>query len=574
MDKQIQDQISTWKNNLTDETLLSELAELQNSGKEQELSDAFYRDTAFGTAGIRALLGVGTNRMNTQVVARVTQGLANYLNKNFDKPSVALARDSRRWGEDFQKITAEVLAANNIHVYIYSRIEPVPALSFAVRHLGCSAGIALTASHNPREYNGYKVYDNSGCQISGEVAAQISEEISRLDYFADIQRLDFEEALNKGLVEWTSDEVIDAFVAAVVGKGFTDIRPKDSFKVVYTPLNGTGIECVKKALTKLGITNIEVVPEQADPNPEFPTCPYPNPEFREALEVGLKLCDKVEPDLLLATDPDADRMGTAIPHKGSYKLLTGNEVAVLLMDWIASKLASAGEDVSQKVAVTSIVSTPMVDALARDHGFELRRVLTGFKYVGEQMDMLEDAGEDDRFMMGFEESYGYLVGTHVRDKDAVVASVLTVQMASYYADKGLDLYEALEQLYQKYGYYLNAVESISFPGESGAKKMSTLMEELRKNSPATIAGLKVEKRIDYAEPTPMMRVGGLQKEDEQTLPCSDVLEFCLEGAAKLIIRPSGTEPKVKCYLTAKAGSRKEAEELLEKLKTAGKELLS
>ncbi|MCH4229411.1 MAG: phospho-sugar mutase, partial [Atopobiaceae bacterium] len=474
----------------------------------------------------------------------------------------------------FQKAAASVLAANGIHVYVYPRIEPVPTLSFAVRHLHTSAGIALTASHNPAKYNGYKAYDDNGCQIATEAADEISASIADVDIFHGVKRMDFDEAIEKGLVEWTPDEVIDAFIDAVAKQSVPGFKASEDFSVVYTPLNGTGMECVSKILARIGVKNVTVVPEQAEPDGNFPTCTYPNPEFVEALDLGLKLCDKVKPDLLIATDPDADRMGTAIPHKGEYKLLTGNEMGVLLLDWLATMRKEAGEDVHAKVAVSTIVSSAMPDALAEDYGFEMRRVLTGFKYIGGQIDLLKDAGEEDRYLMGFEESYGYLVGTHARDKDAIVASMLAVEMAAYYAERGMDLYEAMDALYQRYGYYINGIVNVSFPGESGAGKMAGIMGGLRENQPASIAGLAVEGFTDYDTCAPMPVVSGLQKDAPQTLPAANVLEFRLAEGCKVIIRPSGTEPKIKAYLFTKEATREAALALQDKLAAAAKELLS
>ncbi|HBO61290.1 MAG TPA: phosphoglucomutase, partial [Olsenella sp.] len=544
MDASIEATVKTWQDNVKEADLAEELAELVKPGNEDKLFDAFYRDLAFGTAGLRGTLGVGTNRMNVYVVAQATQGVADYLNAHYENPTLALARDSRNKGEDFQRVAAGVLAANGVHVYVYPRIEPVPTLSFAVRHLGTSAGIVLTASHNPAPYNGYKVYNDNGGQITDEAAAEISDNIAKADPF-NVKMMSFEEGLEKGLIEWTPEEVLDSFIENIKKVSVPGFKASDDYSVVYTPLNGTGMECVTRILKEIGVENVTVVSEQAEPDGNFPTCTYPNPEFREALELGLKLADEVKPNLLVATDPDADRMGTAIPHDGDYVLLSGNEMGVLLMDWLATMARDRGEDVASKVAVSTIVSSSMPDALARDWGFEMRRVLTGFKYIGDQIDQLKDAGEEDRFLMGFEESYGYLVGTHARDKDAIVATMLCVEMASYYAEKGMDLYEAMDALYQKYGYYLNGTVNASFPGAAGADKMAAIMTGLRENPPAEIAGYKVVGMTDYATGPEMPRVSGLQKEEAQVLPTANVIEFRLEDDNKVIFRPSGTEPKVK-----------------------------
>lgn len=574
MNTEILEKIQLWQENLTDPELKEELEGLVAANNEEALNDAFYRSLAFGTAGLRGVLGVGTNRMNIHVVAQATQGLADYLNAHYEAPTVAIARDSRLHGEDFQKIAAGVLAANGIHVYVYPRIEPVPALSFAVRYLKTSAGIVLTASHNPAPYNGYKVYNDNGGQIANEAADEISANIEKVDIFEGVRSMDFDEALAAGLVEWTPEEVLDAFIANVKKVSVPGFTAAEGYKVVYTPLNGTGIECVTRILEEIGVKDVAIVPEQAEPDGHFPTCSYPNPEFREALELALKLAEEVKPNLVVATDPDADRMGAAIPHKGDYVLISGNEMGVLMMDWLCQQAAKGGENVAEKVAVTTIVSSVMPDALAEDWGFELRRVLTGFKYLGDQIDQLKDAGEEDRFLMGFEESYGYLVGTHARDKDAIVATMICVEMASDYAARGMDLYEAMEELYKKYGYYLNGTVNASFPGETGAARMAEIMTGLREKPLSEIAGLAVTGVTDFATGPEMPRVGGLQKEAPQVLPGTNAIEYRLEGGNKVIFRPSGTEPKVKAYLFAKGETRADAEAVRAKLDEASKAILS
>lgn len=574
MDDTIRDADQLWKDNVTEPDLASELDQLLADPDSEKLSDAFYRSLAFGTAGLRGTLGVGTNRMNVYTVAQASQGLATYLNAHFENPTVAIARDSRNKGEDFVRAAAGVLAANGIKSFVYPRIEPVPTLSFATRDLKCSAGICVTASHNPAQYNGYKVYGPDGCQIANEAADEIQNTINQTDIFNGVKRMDFDEALEKGLVEWTPDAVLDRFIDAVATQS-VGTKPNPDFSVVYTPLNGTGLECMQRILERVGIKNVTVVPEQANPDGNFPTCPYPNPEFREALEKGLELCDKVHPDLMLATDPDADRMGVAVPHDGDYKLLTGNEMGILLVDWLTCMKAEAGEDVTRKVAVTTIVSTAMPDAIARAKGFEMRRVLTGFKNIGGQMDQLVEAGQGDRFLIGFEESYGYLVGLHARDKDAIVASMLTCEMAAWYAERGKDLYEAMVALYQEYGYYLNGVVNVQFPGEAGAGKMSAIMTGLRENPPAQIAGLPVEGVVDYKTDVEMPVVGGDGNTSAQLLPKSNVLEYRLGEGVKVIVRPSGTEPKIKAYLFSKGATREESQALNDRLAEAAKtELLA
>ena len=573
MEAEVQAKVDLWRKNVTEPDLKEELESLIASGNEDQLNDAFYRNLEFGTAGLRGTLGVGTNRMNVYVVAQATQGVADYLNAHYDHPTLALARDSRLKGEDFQKVAAGVLAANGIHVYVYPRIEPVPTLSFAVRYLHTSAGIVLTASHNPAQYNGYKVYNDNGGQIANEAADEISASIAKTPMFGAVKMMDFEEGLEQGLIEWTPEEVLDNYSAAVKKVSIPGFKADPSYSVVYTPLNGTGMECVTRILKEIGVENVTVVPEQAQPDGNFPTCKYPNPEFREALQLALDLAEKVKPNLVVATDPDADRMGTAIPHNGEYKLLTGNEMGVLLMDWLIKMAEERGEDPKRKVAVSTIVSSVMPDALARDHGFEMRRVLTGFKYIGDQIDQLKDEGEEDRFLMGFEESYGYLVGTHARDKDAIVAVEMCVEMAAYYAARNMDLYEAMEELYKKYGYYLNGTVNASFPGEAGAARMAEIMSGLREKPLTEVAGYKVTGMTDYEKCAEMPRVSGLQKEPAQKLPAANVIEFRLEDDNKIIFRPSGTEPKVKAYLFAKGATREEAEAVRAKLQEAAESIL-
>lgn len=529
----------------------------------QALEDAFWRDLSFGTGGLRGTMGAGTNRMNVHTVAQATQGLAEYLNARYSDPKVAIAHDSRHNGVEFSRVTAEVLAGNGIHVDLYPRLEPTPALSFAVRYLKCSAGVCVTASHNPREYNGYKVYDEDGCQITTEAARDIQAAIDAVDVFDDVKRIDFDEAVEKGLVSWIGEECLDSFVDAVMCQS-CDLAPDVPLKVVYTPLNGTGLELVSRTLERIGNVDVRVVPEQMVPDGDFPTCPYPNPEIKEALQKGLEFCETEQPDLLLATDPDADRCGIAVRHDGQYRLLTGNQVGVLLTDYLVGAYKAERKSLEDTVVVTTVVSSAMADALAEEYGFELRRTLTGFKFIGEQIGLLVKAGQADRFMFGFEESYGYLRGSYVRDKDAVVASMLICQMARYHKSFGRDLVEVLEGLYQKFGYYRSRLISVAFPGESGVRDMQLLMGTLRKTSPVEMAGLKVIKMKDYlfGLSMPMMNAG---EDEPQVLPKSNVLEFDFEGGSKLIVRPSGTEPKCKAYLTSCAKTASEADLLMERL---------
>ena len=557
--------LDTWLENVKDEELLAELSSMKESGDEEAITDAFFQDLAFGTAGLRGTIGAGTNRMNIYTVGRATQGFADYLNKTFDSPTVAIARDSRNKGELFVQTTAAILAANGITSYVYPKISPVPTLSWATRYLKCSGGICMTASHNPAPYNGYKAYGPDGCQITSEAAASISAAMEATDPFKDIKSMDFDDAVSQGLVKWIDDSCLDAYYDAVVDKSVNNLTPEQiaaaPLKLVYTPLNGTGLIPVTTVLKKVGITDVTVVPEQKDPDGNFPTCPYPNPEIRQAMQKGIDLCKEVKPDLLLATDPDADRVGVACADGDDYTLLTGNEMGVLLLDYICKMRAERGENLHDKVAVTTIVSSAMVDALAAEYGFELRRCLTGFKYIGDIITGLSDAGQVDRFIFGFEESYGYLSGDHVRDKDAVNASMLICQMAQYYKLQGLNLVQAMHALYEKYGYYHNKTIALSYPGAEGADKMAGIMVDLRKNPPASIAGSKVTGVVDYGE-----GVNGLPK--------ANVLEFDLEGGDKAIVRPSGTEPKIKLYIFAKGDDATSADAQIDAIEKDGRELLS
>ena len=557
--------LSVWIENVKDEELLAELKAMKEAGDEEAITDAFFQELAFGTAGLRGTLGAGTNRMNIYTVGRATQGFADYLVKNFESPTVAIARDSRNNGELFVKTTAAILAANGVTSYVYPKISPVPTLSWATRYLECSGGICMTASHNPAAYNGYKAYGPDGCQITSEAADAISAAMNACDPFHDVKTMDFDEAVEQGLVKWIGDEVLDAYYDAVADKSVNNLTDEQianaPLKLVYTPLNGTGLIPVTTVLNKVGVTDITVVPEQRDPDGDFPTCPYPNPEIREAMQKGIDLCQEVKPDLLLATDPDADRVGVACADGDDYTLLTGNEMGVLLLDYICKMRAERGEDLSNKVAVTTIVSSAMVDALAEEYGFELRRCLTGFKYIGDIITGLSDAGEVDRFIFGFEESYGYLSGDHVRDKDAVNASMLICQMAQYYKLQGKNLVQAMRALYEKHGFYHNKTVSLSYPGADGAAKMTGIMAGLRAGAPAEIAGAKVEAVVDYAT-----CVNGLPK--------ADVIEFDLEGGNKAIVRPSGTEPKIKLYIFAKGEDAAAADALIGAIEEDGRKLLS
>ena len=540
-------------------------AELENVDADAR-EDAFYRDLAFGTGGLRGKLGLGPNRMNVHTVGKATQGLADYLNANFEEPTVALCRDTRHGSEEFVRRVADVLAGNGIKSFLYERVEPTPALSFAVRELGCSAGVNITASHNPAAYNGYKVYGANGCQITLDAAKAIQAAIDSVDCFEGVKAMPFDVALAEGLVQWTPERVLDRYIEETLkcstGEDCSDL------KIVYTPLHGVGLECVSRVLKGIHVAEVATVTEQCVPDGGFPTCPYPNPEIREALELGLKYCDEVKPDLLLATDPDADRVGIAVPHAGEYKLLSGNEVGLLLLDFLAGRLGNY--EIRDKVACTTIVSAPMADDLADANGFELRRTLTGFKFIGEQIGLLEQQGREDDFLMGFEESYGYLAGTSVRDKDAVVAAMLICELAACWKAQGKDLYEAMETLYRDFGYWGSALLSQVYEGAQGAADMAAIMAGLRADAPAEVAGIAVSQVIDYAEGAAMPMVN---PSESQILPAADVVELRLADGSRVLFRPSGTEPKAKAYVFARGEDRAEAEEKLAALSDAAKRIL-
>ena len=543
------------------EDLAAELRSVE--GDADAINDRFYRDLAFGTGGLRGVIGAGTNRMNLYTVRKATQGLADYLNATDLPKKVAIAHDSRNKGELFARETARVLAANGITACLYPRLEPTPALSWAVRDLGCGAGVCVTASHNPAKYNGYKVYGADGCQITLEAAEKILAAIESIDIFDGVKTVDYDEAAADGRIVTIGEDCINRFVDAVYAQRVGDGAGIDSLKLVYTPLNGSGLECVKKLLAKLGVTHLTVVPEQEQPDGNFPTCPYPNPEIREAMEKGLELCAKVHPDLLLGTDPDCDRCGTAVPDgKGGYRLITGNEMGILLLDYICRTRLARGTMPKDPVAVTTIVSTDMATPVAAKYGVELRRTLTGFKFIGEQIGLLEEEGRADRYIFGFEESYGYLSGAHVRDKDAVNATLLICEAAAWYAQQGMTLLDAMEALYREFGYYRNGLCSFTFEGESGMHAMQRLMEQLRDCPPAEIGGYRVEQAVDYNVE------GGYHG-----LPQADVLEYTLAGGHKFMVRPSGTEPKIKVYLSAVGTSEAEADGINETLAAAAASMM-
>jgi len=557
-------EIVRWRKYAVDGEVAAQLEALLEADDQDAIEDAFFRDLEFGTGGLRGILGAGTNRMNIYTVGKATQGLADYINRTTEEdiPSVAIARDSRNNGELFVRTAACVLAANGICVHLYPRIEPTPALSFAVRDLRCSAGICMTASHNPAVYNGYKVYSADGCQITSTAAAEISRAINEVDAFKDVLSADFDESIRNGMIDWIDDSTIDRFIDAVCSLNIQDPEAADiALRLVYTPLNGTGLECMERMLPRIGMLDTTVVPEQKMPDGNFPTCPYPNPEMREALQKGIDLCHEIHPDLLLATDPDADRVGVAVEDSGKYVLLTGNEIGILLLDYICRMRTAQHTMPHEPLVVSTIVSTVMIDAIAADFDVQIMRTLTGFKYIGETITHLEAIGNADRFLLGFEESYGYLTGTHVRDKDSIDASMLICQMAQHYKKQGMSLAQAMESLYEKYGYYRNRTLSVSFPGANGAQKMADLMARLRKNPPAEIAGMKVIETIDY-------------QNGYDGLPSADVVEFVLPDTNKIVFRPSGTEPKIKAYLFSKSQTADGANTMLDTLESAAHDVIS
>ena len=532
---------------LEDPALTEELKAIE--GQDEQIKDRFAVALKFGTAGLRGVLGAGSNRMNIYVVRQATQGLANWVKTQGGNQLVAISYDSRINSDVFAKTAAQVLAANGIKVRIYDALMPVPALSFATRYYKANAGIMVTASHNPAKYNGYKAYGPDGCQMTDDAAAVVYAEIQNTDILEGAKLISFEEGLASGMIAWVEDDCKEALYDAIKARA---VRPglckTAGLKLVYSPLNGSGLVPVTRVLRDIGITDITIVPEQEKPDGNFPTCPYPNPEIFEALRLGLELATKNGADLMLATDPDADRVGIAIRcPDGSYELVSGNEVGVLLLDYICQGRIEKGTMPENPVAVKSLVSTPLADAVAKSYGVEMRNVLTGFKWIGDQIASLEAAGQVDRFILGFEESYGYLAGPYVRDKDAIIGSMLICEMAAYYRSIGSSIKERLEAIYAKYGRYLNKVDSFEFPGLSGMDKMNAIMESLRTNPPAEIGGYKVTKVTDYKKP------------EETGLPAANVLIYALEGGATVVVRPSGTEPKIKTYFTTLGKDLAEAE---------------
>lgn len=531
-----------WINKATDDPDL--IPELEGMSVDQ-IQDAFYRDLAFGTGGLRGTIGAGTNRMNVYTVAKATQGLSNYLKRKYKNPSVVIGYDSRIKSEKFAQTAAGVFAANKVHVYFWPRLLPVPTVSFATRYLGTSAGVMITASHNPSKYNGYKVYGSDGCQITTEAAAEILDEIEKIDVFDGISKMPWESAKIQGIFEAIDDKVLDAFIGNVKKQSVVKEEIDRNVAIVYSPLNGTGLEPVTRVLHEAGFNNVTVVEEQRLPDGNFPTCPYPNPEIREAMELGLKFCAEKNADLLIATDPDCDRCGIAVRNKdGEYQLLSGNETGLLLFDFVCSQRIKNGKMPENPVMIKTIVTSDMGEQIADHYGVGTINVLTGFKFIGEQIGLLEKEGRESDYIFGFEESYGYLSGTYVRDKDGVDAAFMIAEMFAYYKTHGVSLLEKLDELYRTYGYRLNTLHSYEFDGESGFHKMQEIMNKFHVGVDE-FGGKKVEKVLDYSK--------GLDG-----LPKSDVLKYLLEGNSSVVVRPSGTEPKLKVYISISAASMDKA----------------
>ena len=542
-----------------DADLIAELEAIK--GNDDEILDRFYRSLEFGTAGLRGVIGAGTNRMNIYTVGRATQGLADFLNKNYENPSVAIGYDSRIKSEYFSRESAEVLAANGIKVYIYDELEPTPCLSYAIRHFHTSSGIILTASHNPAKYNGYKCYNPKGYQMTDEEAEETYGFIQKVDYFTGIKKVDFDKAVEDGMIEYIGQDVIEMFLDEVQKQCINpDIVKQADLKVIYSPLNGTGNKPVRKILDRIGVKNVYVVPEQEKPDGNFPTCPFPNPEIKQVFELGLEMNKNIGADLLLATDPDCDRVGIAVPDKtGELVLMSGNEVGAMLLNYILSQKKEKGILPETAIAVKSFVSTDIAEVIAKKYNCTFKNLLTGFKYIGELITNLEEQGRADDFVMGFEESYGYLAGTHARDKDAVVASMLICEMAAFYKTQGMNLVDVMNSLYDEFGYYSNVVESYTFEGAAGMEKMASIMDGLRSNPPKEIAGMPVVSISDYKTST--VTYTDSSPSERIDLPKSNVLAFSLENGNKVIVRPSGTEPKIKAYITAIGTDRQSADEL-------------
>ncbi len=566
-----ENELKLWLQNATmDPDLKVELESV--SANEDEVVDRFYRELEFGTGGLRGVIGAGTNRMNVYTIGKATQGLSEYINETSKNGSVALSYDSRIKSDLFAKTAASVFAANGIKVYLYPELMPTPMLSYAVRALGCDAGAMVTASHNPSKYNGYKVYGSDGCQLTLEASEIVLDKINNIDIFSGVKYADFDKALAEGTISYITWDVIDRYLTEVqrraVNKNITD---EVDLKVVYTPLHGSGNKPVRAILNRIGVKNVTVVKSQELPDGNFPTAPYPNPEIKQAFEESLKVAKEVQPDILLATDPDCDRVGIAVKNGDDYTLMTGNEVGCLLLDYILKGRTENGTLPKNPIAVKTIVTSEMSAKIAENYNCEIIDVLTGFKFIGEQIGLLEEKGEEERYVFGFEESYGYLAGGYVRDKDAVVASMLICEMAAYYKKQGKTLLQVMDDLYKTYGYYLLTQQSYTFEGKTGMEKMQQLMEDIRNNPPAEVGGMKVTVFKDYLTSVEKDITTGLTKEIE--LPSSNVLSFSLEGGASAIVRPSGTEPKIKVYVSAVGKTAEQTKEVAKAIEDSASLLL-
>lgn len=554
---------SLWREKATEKEVLEELISVE--GNEKEILDRFWQNLTFGTGGLRGVIGAGTNRMNVYTVSQATQGLANYLNEAFENPSVAVGYDSRINSDKFARAAASVLAANGIKVYIFKELMPTPIVAYAVKELSCSSGIVITASHNPSKYNGYKCYDERGYQMTDEAAERTLQYINKCDIFEDVKTVDFDKAVEDGTIEYIDDSFLDKYFDLVLSRSINpEIAKSSDLSVIYTPLNGTGNKPVRKILSMMGIKNVSVVPVQENPDGRFPTCSFPNPEIRDAFNEALKIAESNKADLLLATDPDCDRVGIAVLTNGEYKLLTGNDVGCLLVDYILSQKKEKGTLSENPIIIKSIVSSDMSTAVAESYGAEMKDVLTGFKYIGELMTELQEKGEAHRFELGFEESYGYLSGMHTKDKDAVNASMLICEMAAYYKAQGKTLVEVMKSLHDRFGFWNNALFNFGFEGADGMAKMLSMMESLRTDAPVALGGRKIAVVEDY-------KTGKALDVNSNTVteldyPSSNVIIFVMENKDKVIIRPSGTEPKIKIYAMVQGENEEEAKTQTENYK--------
>lgn len=547
-------------------------AELDSIANDEEaISDRFYKDLEFGTGGLRGEIGAGTNRMNVYTVGKATQGLSEYVNSVNKNGSVAIAYDSRIKSDVFARTAASILAANGIKVYIYKELMPTPMLSFAVRYFGCNAGIVITASHNPAKYNGYKAYGPDGCQLNLEASTYVLSIMNKVDIFDGVKSMDFDAAVSKGLIQYIGKDVIDKYLDEVQKCSAADNIDLSKLNVIYTPLHGSGNKPVRAILDRIGIKNVTVVKEQELPDGNFPTAPYPNPEIKQPFEIALNLAKTVNPDLLLATDPDCDRVGIAVKHGGEYRLMSGNDVGALLFDYVLQRRTENGTMPEKPIAVKTIVTTEICKKIAAEYSCQLTDVLTGFKFIGEQIGILEKSGEENRYVFGFEESYGYLAGSYVRDKDAVVASMLICEMVAYYKEKGVTLVDVLDGIYKKHGYYFCSQKSFTFEGASGMKRISGIMDSLRTTPPSELLGSPVVKINDYENSTSTVPADNTSSPID--LPKSNVLSFFAEDGSSLIARPSGTEPKIKFYLSAVSDTAEACAEKLAELEALTQKLI-